>query len=86
LLPARQATQALQRFVEPAIRLGLTLTLDRLILVPELVGLQLEEVGQLLGARCPAPAGATGVPQAHLHLTVGRFGAHQVLQGPLLGR
>src|SRR5690606_32715396 len=64
-------------------------TLDRLVLILELIQLQTEQVGQVLcrGAATPASAAATTLlPEPHLPFTICRLGTLRLQQRPLLGR
>jgi hypothetical protein len=89
LLTARQLAQPLQRAVDlRRCRLPLRVgALHLFVLVAQLVGLQPEQVGQLLGALAATTAATSAVlVEAHLHLAQGRLGALQLLQRALLGR
>ena len=88
LLSRRQLLQPLERFVHLLLRLLLLATLHLLVLVPHLVGFQLEQVGKVLGVRLllSAATAATAAAHAHLHVTVDGFSAFEHLQRALFRR
>jgi hypothetical protein len=87
LLARRQLLQAFEGRVNLGVLVLLLTALHLLVLIPQLVGLELEQIREILGARLTAPAPATTTAaHAHLHVAVHRFGPFQVLQRPLLGR
>ena len=88
LLARRKLLQSLARLVHLLLLRGACLALHRLVLVPEAVGVHLEEVGEILGVLL-LPAAATAaasllLPHLHLRLVL-LFRLLQVLQRLLLG-
>src|SRR5690606_246318 len=61
LLPSRQLAQSLERRVHTLLRLLPLSLLHCLVLVAQLVQLQLEQVGQVLGIRCRTTAAASAL-------------------------
>ncbi len=67
----------------------LRLLLHRFVLVAQLVGLEAEQVGEILGALLllsAATTAAAATAHLHLHVAVQGFGALQMLQRTLLTR
>ena len=87
LLPARQLPEPLHQRIDLVVGGLLLSALHRLVLVLQLVELELEQIGQILGRVLPAAA-ATAATAALLdtNLVIGLFGPLQLLQGALLGR
>ncbi len=85
LLPAGELTEPLQGLVELSFRLLAPLPLDRLVLVPKLVGLQFEQVGQFLGVLLGGSASPTTLRliPGNLNLAIGRLGPLEMLERPL---
>ena len=81
LLAPGQFAQPLERLVDLLVGLLALAALHALVLVLELVQLQFEEVREVLrvGASA-APASASALLLAHLHLVVERFRAQEVLE------
>ncbi|HXS31816.1 MAG TPA: hypothetical protein VN755_13345, partial [Steroidobacteraceae bacterium] len=87
LLPGRELLQPLQRFINLLLRLLLFPALNLLVLVPHLVGLELEEIGKILGVgRTTAATTTAATAHADLHIAIDRLGALEVLQRALLRR
>ncbi len=85
LLASGEPLETLERLVDIARRLLLGAVLHLLVLVAELVRLELEEVGEVFGARIPATATAAAVLHADLHFLEQRVDALQQLQRALFG-
>ena len=87
LLPTGELAQPLHQGVDLVVARLLLPALHRLVLVLQLVELELEQVGEVLGRglAAPAPAAATAA-LLDAHLVVGLLGPLQLLQGALLGR
>ena len=88
LLAARELTKPLERFVDLRLRgIAATLLLYGLVLIALLVVLQLEQIGEVLGALLPAAAATTTTasasPHLNLHVTIKRFRPLQPLQRTL---
>ena len=90
LLPPRQLLQSLQHFVDLVVGRLLLALPERLVLVAQLVGFELEEIRQFVGrGRSPsaaAPAAALLAVHAHAHVAVGFLRALQARERLLLGR
>ena len=89
LLPLRELSQLLQRFVDGLLcaLLRLRLLLHGFVLIAELVVLELEQVGQvlrLLSAATTTAASTATAAHLHLHVAVQRLRALQMLQCLLL--
>ena len=89
LLTRRQLTEPLERLVHFLRSSRRGLLLHRLVLIAHAVVLELEEVGEILGALTAAtasPAPALLLLLLHLHVAVDRVGALQVAERALLRR
>ncbi len=87
LLPAGELAQPLHQGVDLVVRGLLLPALHRLVLVLQLVELELEQVGEVLGRGLAAPApAAASAALLDADLVVGLLGPLQLLQGALLGR
>jgi hypothetical protein len=85
LLTCRQLLQALERLIHLAIGLLLRPVLHLLVLIAQLVGFELEEVGQVLGTRVPAATAPTAAAlHADLHFLEECIDPLQELQCALL--
>src|SRR5207245_9987876 len=85
--PAGEAPQPLHGLIQRVVRLLPPLPLHRFVLVAELVGLQLEQIGQLFGPRVVAPTAApAAVASRYLDLAIRRLGPAQGPSRPLLRR
>ena len=79
LLPPGQLAQLLHGFIDQRLRRSLLLpALHRLVLVPQLVHFQLEQIRQILEARVGATTAAVLAGKRHRHLTEYRVRALQV--------
>ena len=87
LLPAGELAQPLHQGVDLVVRGLLLPALHRLVLVLQLVELELEQVGEVLGrGLAAAPPAAAPAALLDADLVVGLLGPLKLLQGALLGR
>ena len=88
LLPRGKLLEPLERLVDFLRLSGRRLLLDGFVLIALPVVLELEEIGEVLGALSAAPAATPALLLAalHLHVAVQRVGALELAQRPLLAR
>ena len=88
LLSRGELLEPLERLVDFLRLSGRRLLLDGFVLIALPVVLELEEIGEVLGALSAAPAATPALLLAalHLHVAVQRVGALELAQRPLLAR
>ena len=86
LLASRKLLQTLKRFVDFVVNALLLPALNGLVLVSELVELELEQVGEVFGARRLPAAATTAALKRHLHFAKHRVGSLEVPESALLVR
>ncbi len=85
LLPTGQLLELLQQLVDLVVRLLLLASLHRLVLILELVELEFEQIGEVIGRLLAAPAAPTALLLLLLDVSlVGLLGLLQEAQGLLL--